>query len=227
MPQTIARMVPLDVEVVEVGGGLGALTEVLRKKTKRLTVVEIDKKLAGYLESRFEGIKVIHADILKIDIPATDYVVSALPYSISKKFVLKLVRDGDKWRHALLILQKEFADKLTAQPCEKNYREISVLAQYSCIIRPLVRVPRRCFYPQPRVDSVLMLLSIKDSYSTTMAQLLADIVLRLFSYRNRSVRTAIELSGLSSQPRNLSADLLKTRVSCLSVEGFVELAKKL
>ncbi|PSN90083.1 ribosomal RNA small subunit methyltransferase A [Candidatus Marsarchaeota G2 archaeon OSP_D] len=225
----VAEILPPNVDVVEVGGGLGALTSVIIEKTRQLTVVEIDEKLADYLENKFDEIRLIRGDFLRVELPRSDYIVSALPYSISKPFILKLVRDGSKWRHAVLILQKEFAEKLTAKPCEENYREISVLAQYACDIRLLERVSRKCFYPEPRVDSILSVLSVKDSYDEHTARLLEDLTSRLFNYKNRTLRTALNLAKLSTLLQNLTTnpDLLKMRVGCLDVAGFIELAKKL
>lgn len=223
----IAGLVPRDSRVLEVGGGLGTLTASLLEKTSKLTVVEIDGKLARYLKSKFDQIEVLHADFLKLKIPQTEYIVSSVPYSISRDFVLKLVREGDSWRNALLILQKEFVEKLLAKPCEENYRAISVVVQAACRIEQLESIPRECFYPIPRVDSLLIRMSVREAYNREEISLVESLAFRLFSFKNKTVKAALKTIGVPV-PQSLKGDpLLDLRVGCVGVEGVVKLAKAL
>lgn len=223
----IAELVPRGARVVEVGGGLGTLTAFLIGKTSKLIVIEVDRKLASYLKEKYGQAQLIQADFLKTAIPETDYVVSSVPYSISKKFVLKLVGEGDSWREALLILQKEFVEKLLAKPCEENYRAISVVVQAACHIQPLEFVAPECFYPPPKVDSVLVRLSVRDTYVREKVLRVEKLAFRLFGFKNRTVRAALKGAGLPI-PAGLSGDpILESRVGCLGVDGVLRLAETL
>lgn len=223
----IAALVPENASVLEVGGGLGALTASLIQKTAELTVVEMDKRLAQYLEAKYGKARVVCGDFLEMVLPETDYVVSSVPYSISRRFVLKLVRELGSWKKALLILQKEFVEKLLAKPCEHNYRAISVIVQSACRVEVLEEVPPHCFYPPPKVGSVLVGLTAKETFSRSDVLLVEKLVFRLFGQKNRTVGAALKAMGLAV-PQNLADDpVLGLRVGCLDVEGVMKLAKAL
>ncbi len=222
----VTSKIPFGSDILEVGGGLGSLTGDLLRIAKKLTVVEADERLANYLKSRFKQANVVWSNFIDMDMPQVDYVVSAVPYYMSKQFILKLFRYGRKWKHALLILQKEFVEKLLAKPCQANYREISVLTQYAFIIEQLEKVPREYFYPQPKVDSALIRLSVKESYDDETAITLEKVTSKLFNYKNKTLNRALRLTGLSLAS-NQVIDPYKRRVGCLRPEEILELAKTL
>ena len=152
--------VSADEIVLEIGAGYGALTAELAKKAEKVIAVEIDRDLALILEKKLDegGLKnvdVIREDVLKADIPSFDKCVSNIPYQISSKIIEMLGRCG---KFSVLIMQKEFAERLVAQPGEKNYSRISVLAQYYFIPVFVRKVGRKCFYPVPKVDSAIVKL---------------------------------------------------------------------
>ncbi len=152
--------VSADETVLEIGAGYGALTLELAKNAKKVIAVEIDDELVPLLEKRLaeEGLKnvdIICEDVLKADMPPFDKCVSNIPYQISSKIIEMLGKYG---KFSVLIMQKEFSERLVAQPGEKNYSRISILAQYHFIPVFVRKVGKKCFYPVPKVDSAIVKL---------------------------------------------------------------------
>ncbi|MCK4808744.1 MAG: ribosomal RNA small subunit methyltransferase A [Candidatus Aenigmarchaeota archaeon] len=152
--------VSADETVLEIGAGYGALTLELAKMAKKVIAVEIDDELVPLLEKRLaeEGLKnvdIICEDVLKAEMPPFDKCVSNIPYQISSKIIEMLGKYGE---FSVLIMQKEFAERLVAQPGEKNYSRISILAQYHFIPVFVRKVGKKCFYPVPKVDSAIVKL---------------------------------------------------------------------
>ena len=152
--------VSADETVLEIGAGYGALTLELAKTAKKVIAVEIDDELVPLLEKRLaeEGLKnvdIICEDVLKAEMPSFDKCVSNIPYQISSKIIEMLGKYG---KFSVLIMQKEFAVRLVAQPGEKNYSRISILAQYHFIPVFVRKVGNKCFYPVPKVDSAIVKL---------------------------------------------------------------------
>jgi len=152
--------VSADETVLEIGAGYGALTLELAKIAKKVIAVEIDDELVPLLEKRLaeEGLKnvdIICEDVLKAEMPPFDKCVSNIPYQISSKIIEMLGKYG---KFSVLIMQKEFAERLVAQPGEKNYSRISILAQYHFIPVFVRKVGKKCFYPVPKIDSAIVKL---------------------------------------------------------------------
>lgn len=154
-----AQLEPGD-RVLEIGPGEGALTELLLKRCS-VTAIEKDPAFAGLLTRRFPELKLINADAIKVAWPPFDKCVSNLPYLISKKFLLKLLRHDFKL--AVIVLQREFAEKLAAKTGDRAYGVVSVCAQACCDVELLDKIPRNAFRPQPRVESQIVRLSKRTS----------------------------------------------------------------
>ncbi len=161
--------------LVEVGGGYGVLTERLARKGRPLTVVEIDHKLFAMLERKFEkahGIQLVKADILKLDLaplapppPARLTVAGNIPYYLTSPLITRLLAKYNPIiRKIYLMVQKEVAERLTAQPGTKAYGALTLCAQYYSFPRKLVEVPARCFKPRPKVDSAFIELEMKPRF---------------------------------------------------------------
>jgi len=144
--------------VLEIGPGEGALTELLLKRCS-VTAIEKDPAFASLLNKKFPELKLINADAIKVAWPPFDKCVSNLPYLISKKFLLKLLRHDFKL--AVIVLQREFAEKLAAKTGDRAYGVVSVCAQACCGVELLDRIPRNAFRPQPRVESQIVRLRKK------------------------------------------------------------------
>jgi 16S rRNA (adenine1518-N6/adenine1519-N6)-dimethyltransferase len=169
-----------DERVLEIGPGEGALTELLLKRCS-VTAIEKDPAFAGLLNRKFPGLKLINADAIKVSWPQFDKCVSNLPYLISKKFLLKLLRHDFKL--AVLVLQREFAEKLAAKTGDRAYGVVSVCAQACCDVELLDRIPRNAFRPQPRVESQIVRLSKR----TTLDEGFIKFVTTTLQNRNKKM----------------------------------------
>jgi 16S rRNA (adenine1518-N6/adenine1519-N6)-dimethyltransferase len=151
--------------VLEVGGGLGVLSEFLAPRVKHLHVVEIDRSLEEPLADAlgpFDNATLHLDDAVKMDFaelsPAPDKVVANLPYGVAATVLLKSVAELPGAELWVAMVQREVADRLAAAPGGKSYGATSVIAQLSCEVRFLRKVPRTVFHPEPNVDSALVVM---------------------------------------------------------------------
>ena len=157
-----ARLEPGDV-VLEVGGGEGALTAELAPLVERVHVVELDERLRPTLErvaAEHPNVELHFGDALRLDLtaldPAPTRIVSNLPYSIATPLILRTDRRARRRRAWTLMVQREIADRLRAEPGSRTYGAPSVLVQLACRVRLLRAIDRAVFRPRPRVDSALI-----------------------------------------------------------------------
>jgi 16S rRNA (adenine1518-N6/adenine1519-N6)-dimethyltransferase len=151
--------------VLEVGGGLGVLSEFIAPEVAHLHVVEVDSSLEQPLRdalSVFDNVELHLADAVKMDFaelePAPNKVVANLPYGVAATVLLKSIAELPGAALWVAMVQREVADRLAAAPGGKSYGATSVLAQLSCEVRLLRKVPRTVFHPEPKVDSALVVL---------------------------------------------------------------------
>ncbi len=175
--------------VLEIGPGLGILTDRILARTSRLTAIEKDERLAAHLEQKY-GIDVIGADAMECPLPEFDKVVSNLPYQISSVITMKLLDQG--FEKGLLMYQKEFADHLVARPGTRSYSRISVMTQYRAECAVVKVVSKGCFYPVPKVDSAIVeIMPRPPDFHIESGEIYRTIVRALFSHKNRKVRNGI------------------------------------
>jgi 16S rRNA (adenine1518-N6/adenine1519-N6)-dimethyltransferase len=151
--------------VLEVGGGLGVLSEYLAPRVGHLHVVEVDRKLEEPLRDAldpFANVDLHLADAVRLDLgsldPAPGKVVANLPYGVAATVLLKSIAELPEATLWVAMVQREVADRLAAPAGGRSYGATSVLAQLSCEVRFLRKVPRTVFHPVPNVDSALVLL---------------------------------------------------------------------
>jgi 16S rRNA (adenine1518-N6/adenine1519-N6)-dimethyltransferase len=151
--------------VLEVGGGLGVLSEFLAPRVAHLHVVEVDLRLEEPLHDALSafGNTTLHlADAVKMDYaelePAPNKVVANLPYGVAATVLLKSIAELSRAELWVAMVQREVADRLAAAPGGKSYGATSVIAQLSCDVRFLRKVPRTVFHPEPNVDSALLVM---------------------------------------------------------------------
>ncbi len=179
--------------VLEVGPGLGVLTEVIVKKAKKVIVVEKDRTFKGYLEGKFSdyNFDMIHGDVLKVELPDFDKVISNIPFNISSPLTFKLLKKD--FELGILMYQKEFADRMVAEVGEKNYSRLSVMVSTKAKVKKLFDVSRNRFYPPPRVDaSVVSIEPGRSSYKIIHEDIFEDVVRELFCYRRKTIKNALK-----------------------------------
>ena len=159
-----AELSPGDV-VLEVGGGLGVLSEYLAPQVAHLHVVEVDRSLEAPLRDAlrpFANATLHLADAMRLDLAALDpspgKVVANLPYGVAASVLLRSIAELPAAALWVAMVQREVADRLAAGPGGKSYGAASVLAQLSCDVRLLRRVPRTVFHPEPNVESALVVM---------------------------------------------------------------------
>lgn len=171
--------------VYEVGAGKGNLTYELCGVSKFVISFELDSSLFAYCKHNIcsNNLNLIHGDGLndKLDIPF-DIFMSNLPYYESRRAIAWLSQKN--FRKGVIMLQKEFVDKLLSDPGDKNYRAISVLCQYRFSINILMDIPKKSFHPMPKIDSQLIEIYPKNP---PLSKSIIDDIQFLFSFRKKTI----------------------------------------
>jgi 16S rRNA (adenine1518-N6/adenine1519-N6)-dimethyltransferase len=186
--------------VLEVGGGVGVLSEYLAERVRHVHVVEIDERLRDALTDAtdaHENITLHWADAMALDLqalqPAPDKIVANLPYGVAATLLLRSVEQLPTVTLWVAMLQREVGQRLAAQPASSAYGAPSVLAQLVCQVTVLRTIPRSVFYPVPNVDSALVLLRRVDSDPVSPA--LRALVAAGFAHRRKTLAGALALAG--------------------------------
>jgi 16S rRNA (adenine1518-N6/adenine1519-N6)-dimethyltransferase len=192
-----ADLGPADV-VLEVGGGLGVLSEYLAPRVRFLHVVEVDRSLEEPLRDAlrpFPGTALHVADAVRFDLraldPAPGKVVANLPYGVAATVLLKSILELPQARLWVAMVQREVAERLAAAPGTKAYGATSVLAQLSCEVRTLRKVPRTVFHPVPNVDSAITLLR---RTGPAASRSLTALVHAGFAHRRKALARSLALA---------------------------------
>ncbi len=176
--------------VMEVGAGLGILTWELSARARRVISYEMDQRLAEYLSVDLpENVDLRSVDALEDDWPPFDKMVSNVPYGISSPLLFKLL-DSD-FALAILLLQKEFADRLVADPRTKSYGRLTVATARLATIELLEIVPPTAFHPQPRVDSALVSITPSRRFPVADPALFDELLRVVFSQRRKMLRNSL------------------------------------
>jgi 16S rRNA (adenine1518-N6/adenine1519-N6)-dimethyltransferase len=189
----VALAEPLGDDIVlEIGPGLGVLTEPLLEKSRQLVAVEKDSRLAAYLRERFPRLNLVIGDALEVGIPAFNKVVSNLPFEISSPITFKLLDEG--FQKGILMYQKEFAERLVAREGQKAYSKLSVVVSYHADARIVETVPKEKFYPEPKVDSAVVEIVPRDPpYRIEDEGHFLRLVDALFKHRRKKMGNSVLL----------------------------------
>ncbi len=181
--------------VLDAGAGFGFLTRFLADKCKDVIAVETDPHVAAALREQLQGVgnvTVVEGDVLKTDLPEFTKVVAVPPYYLSSRLVMWLLER--KVACAVLILQREFANKLVASVGSEDYGWLTVVACRGAEVELFDVVPKELFYPQPAVDSVIVrLVPWKQApFAVADAAMFRRMVQWLFNQRNKKLGNALE-----------------------------------
>jgi 16S rRNA (adenine1518-N6/adenine1519-N6)-dimethyltransferase len=198
--------------VLEIGPGLGALSEELARRCARLCLIEIDRDFAARLRDRFAAsphVEVVEQDVLKADLsvlcPEPTIVVANLPYNISTPVLFRLLDHADRFPRLVLMLQREVAERIRAQPGQDGYGVLSVMVQFRARVRRGIHVDAAAFVPRPKVASEVVVL---EPYERPPVTVTDPRDLRLVvrgAFQQRRKQLVNSLGTLTSDPRQILA----------------------
>ena len=188
--------------IIEIGPGMGALTEKLLNRPEQVAAVEIDRRMAEILKDRFgDRLMLIEGDVLKTDIKeiaeslgGAVSIAGNLPYYITTPICTQLITCGADIRSMTLMMQKEAAERFFAKPGDRVYGPLTVLAQYYYDVSTLLRLSREAYYPQPEVDSVVLKLERKQAEHHPMLHWLLESA---FAMRRKTLSNNLKAAGIS------------------------------
>jgi 16S rRNA (adenine1518-N6/adenine1519-N6)-dimethyltransferase len=182
--------------VLEVGCGTGRLTRLLLKSVKKVYGIEVDGRLVSHLRKTFDHeiqsgrFELIHGDAVKVEFPKFDKFVSNIPYQISSPLTFKLFKHDFKL--AVVMYQREFAERLSAKPGSKRYGRLSVVAKAFCKVEILDIVPPSAFKPRPKVESAIVRIVPEPEIEVKNKELFEDLVRFAFSQRRKMFGKILE-----------------------------------
>lgn len=224
-----------DQAMVEIGPGLGALTEPVADRIDRMTVIELDRDLAARLATHpflSSKLTIVQQDAMTVDFAALSQqlgqplrVFGNLPYNISTPLMFHLFSYTQAIRDMHFMLQKEVVNRLVAGPNSKAYGRLSVMAQYYCQVIPVLEVPPTAFRPAPKVDSAVVRLApyAQPPYPVSDMRALARITSLAFNQRRKTVRNSLDTIFNAEQLRELGIDPI-SRAENITVAQYCHLA---
>ena len=181
-----------DETVLEIGPGLGVLTHLLAEKSGDVVAVEKDRRFCEMLRKELPHVHIVEGDALKVDLPKFDVVVSNLPYQISSPITFRLLEK--RFDRAVLMFQREFADRMVAERGDAGYSRLSVHVYCRAKAEVIEDVPRSAFYPQPEVDSAIVFLRPRPPpFKIEDETLFVSVVDRLFQHRRKTIENGLSL----------------------------------
>lgn len=224
----------LDNEIVlEIGPGIGNLTERLLKKAKKVIAVELDPKLIYVLNDRFHNsdkLELIQGDALDVNFPVFDKVVANLPYSISSEITFKLFEHNFKL--GILMYQYEFAQRMVSTQNCSDYSRLTVNTYYFADASIIMRIPKNVFSPPPEVESaVVKLIPRPAPFEVLDAEFFMKFVNAIFTKRRKKLKNAIiesnymlNIPNIKNVVAQLPADMIQLRPENLNPEQLAFLS---
>ncbi len=224
--------------ILEIGPGTGNLTlEILKKKPKKLIVIEKDNSLIKILKEKFNSnIKIINDDVLKVDENSlcneTLTVYGNLPYNISTEILIKWILNIKKKRiwfdNFILMFQKEVADRIISEYNTKSYGRLTILANWRLNIKKICDINPTCFRPKPKVDSTLLSFEPKNEFVNFVKPKNLEKVSRIF-FMHRRKMIKKPFFELFENDKDLASKMglnLKLRPQNLKIETYFQLTKE-
>ena len=240
--------------IIEVGVGLGALTQPIAEQAKEVIGLEVDSGLVRFHLEKLDlpdNVTLLHQDILKADFDdlytrsqAKLKIMANLPYSISNPFLFTLIEHREKMDWATVMLQKEVADRLTARPGTKQYGIPTVLLKSCATVKSLLTLKPAEFHPRPKIDSVVVRINFNESMTHPPGSydwpLFQKIVRAAFSQRRKTLLNTLTVGGFfkeqaagdkkkvkqSTKEAINNADIAENvRAETLDLEQFIDLSR--
>jgi 16S rRNA (adenine1518-N6/adenine1519-N6)-dimethyltransferase len=212
----IARQTRITSEdtVIEIGAGLGALTIPLARMARRVHAVEKDSQLTQLLKTELlvdnlTNVNIIEQNILNVDLQELAHksnrpliVTGNLPYNISSQVLVQLIEARRYIKRAILMFQKELAQRITAKPGKKDYGRLTVMLAYCADIKSIATVKASLFYPVPKIDSEVVEINfdVKRQYPPHDEVMLFQVIKAAFGNRRKTLKNALSISGLQIEP---------------------------
>ena len=181
--------------ILEIGTGIGTLTIELAKKAKKVIAIEQDENICKILAKRLkdekiDNVELLNEDALNVEFPKFNKIISNLPYQISSPITFKFL-DYD-FDLAVLMYQKEFANRMNGKVGTKNYSRLSAMLYFKCDVEKLTDVSSESFIPKPKIDSTVVKLTPKENkISEEDFKIYSKFTKALFQHRNKKIRNAL------------------------------------
>ena len=228
--------------VIEIGPGVGTLTAKLLNKAKRVVAIELDNDLIPILNKEIGDnpkFSLIHNDALKVDFnevigeEKSVKLVANLPYYVTTPIIVKLLKEKYNFKSLTIMIQKEVAERMNAEPGNKDYGALSLLVQYYCNTKIIRKVPPQCFIPRPKVDSIVIKLDKLENPRVNVEneKLFFDIIRNSFNMRRKTLWNGVKNIGLSKEKLEAAFEEAnvdpKRRGETLTIEEFALLSDKI
>ncbi|MGF7058409.1 16S rRNA (adenine(1518)-N(6)/adenine(1519)-N(6))-dimethyltransferase RsmA [Brassicibacter mesophilus] len=233
--------------IIEIGPGIGTLTQQLCERAGKVVAIELDKNLLPILDdtlSAYDNVEIVYGDVLKINLDQlikeklkgrNIKVVANLPYYITTPIIMKLLEERLDIDKIVVMIQKEVAERMQADPGNKDYGALSVAVQYYSQPEIIVNVPKNVFMPKPNVDSAVIMLDIYDSPMVEVIdkKLFFEVVKAAFGKRRKTLLNALSSGTLNINKEEIQ-DILHScdinpqrRGETLSIDEFATLANSI
>lgn len=225
--------------VIEIGPGVGTLTAQLLKVAKKVVAIELDNDLIPILTQELGDnpkFTLIHNDALKVDFKEiigeekSVKLVANLPYYVTTPIIVKLLKEKYNFKSLTIMIQKEVAERMNAEPCNKDYGALSLLVQYYCNTKIVRKVPPACFIPRPKVDSIVIRLDKLEEPKVKVEneKLFFDIIRNSFNMRRKTLWNGVKNIGASKEKLESAFEKAgvdpKRRGETLTIEEFAKLS---
>jgi len=230
--------------VIEIGPGLGNLTEKLIEKAKIVLAFEIDEDMVKVLNGRFKEVSnfiLVNKDILKVNLRDVltqnniqfnnIKIVANLPYYITTPIMFKIFEEANYIESMTIMVQKEVADRIVASPKSKNYGVLTVNTKYYGEAVKLFDVPNTCFIPSPNVTSSIVKINICNHYVVKNEEIFFKLVKASFAQRRKKLINSLENSNVFKLPKEKLKEILikngveeNLRAEEISIDTYVDIA---
>ena len=228
--------------VIEIGPGVGSLTAKLLCKAKKVVSIELDNDLIPILQTELgeePNFKLIHNDALKVDFneiigeEKSVKLVANLPYYVTTPIIARLLKEDYKFKSLTIMIQKEVAERIDAEPNCKEYGALSLMVQYYCNTKIIRRVAPSCFIPRPKVDSIVIRLDklTQPRVNVKDEKLMFDIIRNSFNMRRKTLWNGVKFLGLPKESLESAFEKAgidpKRRGETLTLEEFARLSDEI